>query len=120
MLADRLAVSTDKGLEHVIQELLKVIKPAETDGLNGRLAIATLVKFKFKVALSAEGIPPLQWIKLNANHPVIVERVEYMLSNDVCVAGEDLSIKGESVEIPLNDGGASEASEYSSFGSKFI
>lgn len=104
MLADRLAVSTDKGLEYVIQELLKVIKPPEISNVNQRLTVARIIRFKFKMALSIGGTPPLQWIKLNANYPVIIERIEYMLSNDVCIAGEDLSIQGESVEIPLNDG----------------
>jgi hypothetical protein len=104
MLADRLAVSADKGLEHVIQELLKVIKPAEVGRADKHLVVPFLVKSKFKIALSTEGTPPLQWIKLNSNHPVIVERVEYMLSNDVCIEGKDVSIKGESFQIPLDDG----------------
>jgi hypothetical protein len=30
MLADRIAVNTDKGFEHVIQELMKVMRPTET------------------------------------------------------------------------------------------
>jgi hypothetical protein len=60
-------------------------------------------KLDLKITLSAEGPPPSQKLKLIANQPIFVERVEYMLSNETCIAGEDVSLEGETVETPIND-----------------
>jgi UDP-3-O-acyl-N-acetylglucosamine deacetylase len=39
-----------------------------------------------------------------ANRPVEVSRVEYMLTSEATIAAEDVSMKGDKVEIPINDG----------------
>jgi len=57
---------------------------------------------EFNVSLVAEGIPPSQVIKVAASVPVEIVRLEYMLSNDTCIVGEDISLQGKAIEIPLN------------------
>jgi hypothetical protein len=61
-------------------------------------------KPKLKVRVSVEGNPPSQVLKVVADRPVTVSRVEYMLSTEAAIAGEDVSQQGESVELPINDG----------------
>ena len=56
----------------------------------------------FSMSLAAEGVPPSQTIKVAANIPIKIVRLEYMLSNDTCIVGEDVSLQGEEIEIPLN------------------
>ena len=58
---------------------------------------------KLGVTVSAEGDPPSQVFKVVANQRVTVSRVEYMLSSDATVAGEEILKEGESIEIPVND-----------------
>ena len=61
-----------------------------------------MVAQKLGVTISAEGNPPSQVLKIVANQPVTVSRVEYMLSTEATIAGEDVLRQGESVEIPVN------------------
>jgi len=56
------------------------------------------------MTVSAEGLPPSQILRVIANRPVEVSRVEYMLSSEASIAGEDMTVLGEKVEIPVNDG----------------
>lgn len=65
---------------------------------------AAPVKQKLRVTVNAEGTPPSQVLRVVANRPVEVSRVEYMLSSEATVAGEDVSVQGEKVEISINDG----------------
>jgi hypothetical protein len=59
---------------------------------------------KLRVTVSAEGTPPSQILRVVADRSVEVSRVEYMLSSEATVAAEDVSVQGEKVEIPINDG----------------
>lgn len=61
------------------------------------------VKQNLRLTVSAEGTPPSQMLKVVANRQVEVLRVDYMLSTEATVAGEDVSMRGEKVEIPIND-----------------
>lgn len=61
-------------------------------------------KPKLKVRVSAAGNPPSQVLKVIADRPVTVSRVDYMLSTEAAIASEDVSLQGESIEIPINDG----------------
>jgi hypothetical protein len=54
------------------------------------------------ISLVAEGTPPSQTIRLTANTPVKIVRLEYMLSDETCIAGEDVLLQGAAVDIPLN------------------
>lgn len=56
----------------------------------------------FHLTLAAEGTPPSQTIRVTASAPVEITRLEYMLSNETCIVGEDVSLSGKSVEIPLS------------------
>jgi hypothetical protein len=58
---------------------------------------------KLRLGVSVEGNPPSQHLKVVANRPVEVHRVEYMLSSEATVDGEDVSKQGENIEIPIND-----------------
>lgn len=62
------------------------------------------VKQRLRMTISAEGTPPSQVLRVAANRTVEVSRVDYMLSSEATVAGEDVSKQGEKVEIPINDG----------------
>ena len=61
------------------------------------------VKQKFQVTVSAEGTPPSQVLRMIANSLIEVTRVEYMLSNETTIAGEDISQRGQGINIPIND-----------------
>jgi TIR domain len=63
----------------------------------------TAVKQKFRVEISVDGTPPEQRIKLTANHPIEVMKIEYMLSSEATIESENVSQHGDSVEIPVND-----------------
>ncbi len=54
------------------------------------------------ISFVADGTPPSQMIKVAASDSVKIVRLEYMLSDETCIAGEDLSLEGAQVEIPLN------------------
>jgi predicted nucleotide-binding protein len=56
----------------------------------------------FSISLSVDGTPPSQTIKVSASVAVRIVRLEYMLSNETCVAAQDVSIEGETAQIPLN------------------
>ena len=62
------------------------------------------VKQKLRVTVSAEGNPPSQILRVMANRPIEVSRVEYMLSSEATVASQDVSMQGDNVEIPIDDG----------------
>lgn len=81
------------------------VKESELAELRERVASLTAKqqKQRLRMTVSAEGNPPSQTFRLVANQPVTVSRVDYMLSNDTSVAGEDVLRQGNSVEIPVND-----------------
>jgi len=56
----------------------------------------------FSISLAADGTPPSQTIKVSATAPIRIVRLEYMLSNETCVAAEDISLEGKTAQIPLN------------------
>ena len=57
-----------------------------------------------KISFSAAGEPPSQVIKVMANQPIMVTRLEYMLTSEACITGEDTMLQGEALEVPLNHG----------------
>jgi hypothetical protein len=64
---------------------------------------AAQVKQKLRVTISVKGTPPTEVLRVVANRSVDVSRVEYMLSNETTIAGEDVARQGDSCEIPIND-----------------
>src|SRR4029077_11867545 len=56
----------------------------------------------FEVSVKANGVPPLQVLKVTATRPVKISRLEYQLSDESCIVGEDISLEGASVDVPLN------------------
>jgi len=58
----------------------------------------------FKISLTSDGWIPTQAIKLKASEVVTVSRLGYLLSDGTCIVSEDLSLKGEAVDVPLNTG----------------
>ena len=65
-------------------------------------SVAAPVKQKLKLGVSVEGNPQL--LRVVANQAVEVTRVEYMLSSEATIEAEDVSKRGEKIEIPINDG----------------
>jgi len=58
---------------------------------------------KIDVSVSIEGIPPSQVIHLlTTKKPIKVLRVEYLTTQETCVAGENFSIVGGEIDIPVN------------------
>jgi len=57
---------------------------------------------ELKLSLSVEGAPPSQFVQIGSNRPVSVSHVEYMLSNETCIHAQDVSFRGEKLDIPLN------------------
>jgi hypothetical protein len=57
---------------------------------------------EFKLSVATEGIPPSQALKVTATRPVSVSRLEYLLSDGLCIVAEDISLAGETVQVPLN------------------
>jgi len=82
---------------------VKALADAVASPPNSKPAAAAIVAQKLRVTISAEGSPPSQVFKIVANQPIIVSRVEYMLSTEATIAGEDVLREGESVETPVND-----------------
>jgi len=56
----------------------------------------------FSISFAAEGTPPSQTIRVAASAQAKIVRLEYMLSNETCIGHEDVSLQGETVDIPLN------------------
>jgi hypothetical protein len=83
---------------------VKALVDAIANPATTQAAATALPKQKLKMTLSAEGTPPSQILKVVANRHVKVSRVEYMLSSEASMAGEDVSVDGETIEIPINDG----------------
>jgi hypothetical protein len=87
-----------------------VEKDSELAELNDRVVsltaslAASQQKPKLKVKVSAEGNVQSRVLKVVADRPITVSRVDYMLSTEAAIAGEDVSLQGESFEIPINDG----------------
>ena len=64
---------------------------------------AALQDRNFQITMSAEGMPPSQVIKVTSNEVVTVSRLGYLLSDEACIVADDLSLKGETVEVPLKE-----------------
>ncbi len=57
---------------------------------------------ELKLSLSVEGAPPSQFVQIGSSRPVSVSHVEYMLSNETCLHAQDVSFKGEKLDVPLS------------------
>jgi hypothetical protein len=57
-----------------------------------------------ELGLELTGNPPQQTLFIQANKKIKVSRVDYMLSNEASVSGEDVTVHGTEVKIPINDG----------------
>jgi hypothetical protein len=55
------------------------------------------------LALTIEGSPPSQVLKVAATKPVSISRLEYMLSDGTCIASDDLSLEGETINVPVGE-----------------
>ncbi len=65
-------------------------------------ATSAVVQSSFKISVNAEGAPPSQVLKVAGTRPMTISRLEYMLSDETCIVGENVSLEGETVEVPLN------------------
>jgi hypothetical protein len=56
---------------------------------------------EFKLSVAAEGLPPSQVLKVTANRQVSISKLEFLFTDEMCVVSEQLSLNGDTVEIPL-------------------
>ena len=64
---------------------------------------AAIPQQRLRFTVSVSGNPPSQVLKITSNRAIEVSRVDYLLSSEATIAGEDVSVQGDSVEIPVND-----------------
>jgi hypothetical protein len=103
-IANKLGLSVQPAASYVRNvTAVKAIADAIGNPTATPQATAAPVKQKLRVTVSAEGTPPSQILKVVANRQVEVSRVEYMLTSEASIEGEDVSMRGEKVEIPIND-----------------
>jgi hypothetical protein len=77
-------------------------KIAEVNSLTESLT-AIQQRSKLRMTITAEG-DDRQVLKVVADRPVIVSRLEYMMTSDVVIAAEDVSLEDEAVvEIPIKE-----------------
>ena len=81
---------------------VKQLAESLTTAVNGRSAPAFSAKAELKISISTAGEPPSQLLKVAASRQISISRVEYMLSNETCIVGEDMSLQGETLEVPLS------------------
>lgn len=56
-----------------------------------------------KISFRIDGAPPLaQIIKVTANQPVTISRLEYLLPDERCMVSQEFSLEGESIDVPLS------------------
>src|SRR6266853_5767692 len=55
------------------------------------------------ISFRIDGIPPSpQIIKVIANRPVTISRLEYLLPDERCIVSQEYSLEGASIEVPLS------------------
>ena len=56
------------------------------------------------ISFMIDGNPPApQTIKVTANQPVVISRLELLLPDGRCIADQECSFAGESLDIPLSE-----------------
>ncbi len=75
---------------------------AQSPAQRNQPAASAMAQSSFKISVNAEGTPPSQILKVTATQSIAISRLEYMLSDETCIVGEDVSLEGETVEVPLN------------------
>lgn len=73
----------------------------QVTGFGGQPLVAKAAQV-LQVAFAVDGEPPSQKVRVNANQKISVTRVEYMLSSDASVFGDDVLYAGETFELPIN------------------
>ena len=74
-----------------------------TDPITPRPVAAFPIIQSVGMKLTVEGKPPAQKLKLEADRRIIVLRLAYMLSDRTCIASEDVSMEGKTIELPIDD-----------------
>jgi hypothetical protein len=107
-LVEDISGRLDLPLQSAASYLRRVAQVKElAQGVSGgapERPVSAASRLDLVVTLSAEGTPPSQVLKVAANQSVAVSRVEYMSSSEACIAGEDVSMRGATIEVPVNDG----------------
>ena len=57
---------------------------------------------ELEISFGAEGAPRSRVIRIVANQVIKLSSLEYMMSNEACIASEVISMEGETLEVPLN------------------
>ena len=85
-----------------LAESTATIPAAQTPTQGQHPTAPAMVQSSCKISVTAEGKPPSQVLKVTATRPIRISRLEYQLSDETCIVGEDVSLKGATVEVPLN------------------
>lgn len=57
-----------------------------------------------QISFKIDGTPPSpQIIKVRANQPVTISLLEYLLPDERCIASQECSLEGETVDVPLSE-----------------
>ncbi len=77
---------------------------SEIADAQAAVANRTIEKRDFTLSLAVVGVPPSpQSIKVTASQTVSASRLDYLLSDGTCIASDNLSLEGETFEIPIED-----------------
>ena len=79
-------------------------KEDELSEVRERLrSIETKRNAELRLRVGVSGEPPSQQIQIEANRNVALSRIDYLLTSEAAIAGEDVSQEGASLTIPVND-----------------
>lgn len=79
-----------------LTERLEVAKVEPTKRENNRKPV--------EFSVTASGNPPAQFLRVVANQRVTVSELEYMTPDGTCIDSQPLSLEGESIDVPLDQG----------------
>jgi len=87
----------------ILKSRSNAVKPLVHQAPAGAAAEARK-RGEFKVSVTVVGTPPSpQMLRLQANQTVTATRLEYLLSNEACLAVDNCKLEGESFDIPIDD-----------------
>ena len=88
--ADAAADQHSQGAQTVLEREQR--RPSPSDDIND-----------LSISFRIDGAPPSpQIIKVTANQPVIISRLEYLLPDERCMVSQEFSLEGESIDVPLS------------------
>jgi hypothetical protein len=91
-------------LKHLrnVKELADIVSAGDSGKESPRPSPAGSIN-DLRISFRIEGTPPSpQIIKVMANRPVTISCLEYLLPDEHCIASQECSLEGESLDVPLS------------------